>query len=183
MRNGQSSVKSVSHILPNQSASASAKESSGNVKVSKRITDRGASPTTQKSESSVGVATSSVVKKTDGTVSSNNADNVSKKSSLNNNNHDNDDNSSLRRSGRISASSDSKDSKKSFIDSNIAPVPVPVPVPPRKRKERDNLNDSKLSSASAPLNSKAVRKGRALSIEVISGISQRNHAILSLIYS
>ena len=169
MRNGQSNVKSVSHILPNPSASA--KESSDNVKVSKRMTDRSASSTTQKSESS-GVATSSVVKKTDGTVSSNNAENVSKKSSLNNTD---DDNSSLRRSGRISASSDSKDSKKSFIDNNIAPVPVP----PRKRKERDHLNDSKLSSASAyasaPLNSKAVRKGSALSMEVISGISQHDH--------
>lgn len=170
MRNGQSTSKSVSHTLPNSSASASVKESSDNVKVSKRMTDRSASSLTQKSESS-GVVTSSVVKKTDGTVSSNNADNMLKKSSLNN--HD-DDNSSLRRSNRISASSDPK---KSFIDNNISPVPAPVPVPPRKRKDRD-LNDSKLSSASASQNSKAVKKGKALSIEVLSGISQHSHAKL-----
>ena len=152
MRNGQSSSKSGSCLLPNPSAVAT---ESDNSKVSKRLIDRGVSSKSQKSESS-GVATSSVVKKLDGNVSSAKAESASK--NLSSNSHD-DDSCSLRRSARISAVGGPVEG---ITDHDLLPIPA------RKRKAKDS-NDSKLSSVSQ--NNKVVRKGKSLSLEILSGTS------------
>ena len=156
---GLSSSKSSSHVLPNPTTSAT---ESDNVKVVKRLTEKSVTAKSQKSEA-IGGVTSSVVKRVDGNIPSGKAENTSKNSSINN--HD-DGACTLRRSSRLA------EARSGSVNSTIAHDISPTPS--RKRKDLD-LDDSKLSSESH--NNKKARKGKALSIEIVSGPLTLNLAI------
>ena len=151
VRNGQSSFKSGSHVMPNTAATVSSTEG-GNSKASKRVTDKNTSSKPSKSESTAASAPP-VVKKFDGNISSGKSENTSK--DLSSESHI-DGNIGLRRSSRIATVSGPI---KGITASDI------ISVPSRKRKEIEP--SSKLSTASQ--SNKAAKKGRSLSIEILSG--------------
>lgn len=152
MRKEQSSSKSASHVMPNTAATVSATEGE-NSKSSKRVTDKSVSSKPSKSES-IAASAPSVVKKLDGNISSGKSENTSKDLSLDNHV---DGAIGLRRSSRIATVSGPI---KGITDRDITSVPS------RKRKDVEP-HSSKLSSASQ--SNRAVKKGRSLSIEILSG--------------
>lgn len=138
--------------MPKTAAIVSATEGE-NSKSSKRVTDKSVSSKPSKSES-IAASAPSVVKKLDGNISSGKSENTSK--DLSSDNHV-DGAIGLRRSSRIATVSGPI---KGITDRDITSVPS------RKRKDIEP-HSSKLSSASQ--SNRAVKKGRSLSVEILSG--------------
>lgn len=138
--------------MPKTAAIVSATEGE-NIKSSKRVTDKNVSSKPSKSES-IAASAPSVVKKLDGNISSGKSENTSK--DLSSDNHV-DGAIGLRRSSRIATVSGPI---KGITDRDITSVPS------RKRKDIEP-HSSKLSSASQ--SNRAVKKGRSLSVEILSG--------------